>query len=1124
MDQGEPGLTRPLAPRAPGRPDRPQGSDHDPSRDRDLGPAWPDDRALIDGGLIDGGLIDGDGDELIADEWSLEQAPSEPGRATGLAASDGGTGLAASDGGTGLAASDGGTGLAIRVAPDPTPVGAQHRADPAPDLVAHRSKTSRFASRRGRLRIADNRVRAAVAALSAIAFVWLWFRIATPHTVPPAVMLLTLGVVGVQAAWLIGRRRGAATIAGVVLLDLTFALLAAQIGVGGMFRSPALPNSADSTSHFMVVDYLREHLLPRGRIMGWSPESAGGWPVLRVYFPFAFLLAAALGMPIFGFSLLPADLAYNVALLASVFAYPLSVYVFVRTFGLRGVAPGLVALVSSIFLYDVHQVGLGGNLASLTMGEIAYSWSIPLALLALCAFERALRARRGAGWAMFLVAATVTSHVIGGLALLLGSLVLLVRHFRNGGWRRWLEVVGVGVAVTGVWLLPFLNGIPLSTNFGYAKHVAYRSMLLKWTAVCSGEGCGYSFPFWQVGHFKYVFFAGVFGVAWSLIKRRPVGLMVLGWGLLLALAFRFMPEDVLWNVRITPFYDVVVYIAGGIGLAAMCEALGALLRRLAGRRPNFFARRVVPAVVAGSVALGALLPVWHITRVNPVSKHWAAKVPILGSHEPAPEVVSWAGFVGGLLFGIQGRPGNAAEEASFARISGFVAEYRRIAKEVGCGSIYIEPGGDPDNGLAYNQILWNIGYWTDACIGSIQSHYYEGSPMSGYYFLADFMTGDKSEGNMRLLPYRDKRDGAIGIKMMRELGVRYLALHGQQSIPDAQATQGLVQVGAAGSWKIFEIQDMKVAEGLAKWPANLPDYGGKKAPGPLSRLLAMGDRVPTATWPWLDETIEWIQNPDGYAQKLVEGGPQDWPQAKVTTLHVSHGRTFGSGITVNVPQPVDVAMPAVISNLQRGNDWISFDVDRSNVPVIVRLPYDPMWVATGSSQPVRSSPNFMVIVPHDKHVELHARSTRTDRAGWVVTLIALAVGIGAVRRWRRDLVHDDSEQALLQELANRARARAQSRADSVEAGPTHQVDHVASRDDLSPQRAAADGHTASPTIQVSGHRWLDEAAHGDALRGPPYAERDTVGIGPAGRHSFGRETPVASKAGWRTASAGVAPL
>ena len=850
--------------------------------------------------------------------------------------------------------------------------------------------------------------------------VWLWFRIAAPNPVPVHVLCVTMGVTGMQAAWLTARRRSAGVILGVVLLDATLAIFAAQVGVGGFFKTPALPNAADNTSHFMVVDYLRDFLLPRGRITGWSPESAGGWPVLRVYFPFAFLAAGLLSTSWFGFVLLPADLAYKMVVLGALFGYPVAAYVCARQFGLRRYAPGLVALVASIFLYDVHQVGLGGNLASLTMGELAYSWSIVLALLALGMLNQTLETRRRPWRAMLLVTATMMAHIVGAMAFMLGAVCVLVFHFRRGGWRRWLEIVAVGAAGAGLWLLPFLNGIPLSTNFGYSKHVEYRSMLLKWTAVCKGEGCGYSYPSAQVAHIKYVFIAGVIGLVWGLVRRQRFVLFLAMWAGTLALAFRFMPEGVLWNVRVTPFYDVAIYMAGGVGAGAICQIVYAIARRVFSLVSSRHAPRVATALASCAFVVCAALPVWHITRVNGVSQHWSKKFPVVGSREiPTEGLTTWTGWFGGATYGIQGHPGNVAEETNFSRIGDFVEEFRRIARQNGCGRMYLEPGQDPSNGVSYNQTLWNVGYWTNACIGSIQTHYYEGSPMSGYWFLADFMTGDVGEGNMRLLPYRDKRDGPTGIKMMRELGVRYLALHGSKSIPDAEATPGMVQVGAVGTWKIFEISDMKLAEGLTKWPANLPDYGGEK-PSIVSRALAMGDRVPTKTWPWLHETIEWLQAPDGYAQKYVEGGPADWPEANVTTLHDYHGKTFGSGITVSVPQPADVTLPAVVSNIKTGPDWVSFDVDRSNVPVIVRIPYDPMWVASGASQPVRSTPNFMVIVPHDKHVVLRALDTRTDRAGWVVTLVAVAAGVGVTRRWRKEHAAQAAQERLWADLARRA--------------------------------------------------------------------------------------------------------
>ena len=81
------------------------------------------------------------------------------------------------------------------------------------------------------------------------------------------------------------------------------------------------------------------------------------------------------------------------------------------------------------------------------------------------------------------------------------------------------------------------------------------------------------------------------------------------------------------------------------------------------------------------------------------------------------------------------------------------------------------------------------------------------------------------------------------------------------------------------------------------------------------------------------------------------------------------------------------------------DDRISFDVDRTGSPVLVKTSYFPNWQATGANGPWRVAPNLMVVVPTSRHVELHYGFTPVDNLGRVVSVAALA-GVGLL--WWRE--------------------------------------------------------------------------------------------------------------------------
>jgi hypothetical protein len=87
-----------------------------------------------------------------------------------------------------------------------------------------------------------------------------------------------------------------------------------------------------------------------------------------------------------------------------------------------------------------------------------------------------------------------------------------------------------------------------------------------------------------------------------------------------------------------------------------------------------------------------------------------------------------------------------------------------------------------------------------------------------------------------------------------------------------------------------------------------------------------------------------------------------------------------------------------VSNIRTTESSVSFDVDRTGVPVMVKTSYYPNWVARGAKGPWRATPNFMVVVPTSRHVELEFETATVDRVGRVLTVVGL-VGLGGLVWW-----------------------------------------------------------------------------------------------------------------------------
>ncbi|MET0477537.1 MAG: hypothetical protein ABW222_06225, partial [Actinomycetota bacterium] len=139
----------------------------------------------------------------------------------------------------------------------------------------------------------------------------------------------------------------------------------------------------DMGSHHYVATFLREDLLPRGRVTGWAPGWFAGIPMLTFYFPLPYVLIAVLTLP------LGDQVAFKLVTVLGLLALPVTCWGAFRVLRLREPAPLLAACAATVFLFmsqvtPTQQFTIwGGNIASTMAGEFPFSISFALLPLAL---------------------------------------------------------------------------------------------------------------------------------------------------------------------------------------------------------------------------------------------------------------------------------------------------------------------------------------------------------------------------------------------------------------------------------------------------------------------------------------------------------------------------------------------------------------------------------------------------------------------------------------------------------------------------------------------------------------------------------------------------------------------
>src|SRR5207302_5121332 len=156
-----------------------------------------------------------------------------------------------------------------------------------------------------------------------------------------------------------------------------------QLQPSQLFRNTT-PAGGDMGAHVWQPAYLRDHLLPHGRLTGWTPDWYAGFPAMVFYFPLPSLAIVLLSV------ILPYSIAFKLITVIGLLTLPAAVFAFGRLSGMRDPGPACLAAASLPFLFDRTFTIYGGNIPSTLAGEFAFSISLSLMFLFLGFFARGL--------------------------------------------------------------------------------------------------------------------------------------------------------------------------------------------------------------------------------------------------------------------------------------------------------------------------------------------------------------------------------------------------------------------------------------------------------------------------------------------------------------------------------------------------------------------------------------------------------------------------------------------------------------------------------------------------------------------------------------------------------------
>lgn len=635
---------------------------------------------------------------------------------------------------------------------------------------------------------------------------------------------------------------------------------------------------------------------------------------------------------------LPYGIALKLVTVLGVVAMPICAYVMGRLFRLPPPGPALLAVALTLFLFDRSWTIYGGNLASTLAGEYSFSISLSLALLFFGVLSRALDSGHHRGKATLLLALVILCHAIPAFFAVVGAVVMVALRANWARVRFAAPILALGCLLTAFWSVPFVLRRGLLTDMGWERLDGLKEGLLPDAT-------------------RWVFALALVGVVMSFALRVRVGIFVAIVGVLAAVGFWGDAAGAvhIWNARLLPFYYLALYLLAAIGVSEVIRSI-ALLIGSGGEVVQRTVRGAGTVLVASAAIVTVALPL-HVLPFGHLDGSTYRWGPLETNDDSF--VDSWAAW---------NYSGYERKDA-YPEYRGIVSTMQRVGETEGCGRAHWEYESDL-NRYGTPMALMLLPFWTSGCIASMEGLYFESSATTPFHFLNAAELSAAPSNPVRDTPERPMHysglDLTAGVQHLQLMGVRYYMAFSPEATLAAAAHPDLREVASSAPWTVYEVSGSELVEPLANEPAV---------------LQGMRNENPA----WQRDAVAWYNDAASLDVVLASNGPLGWQRIEAGE------------------QPERRALPSTrVSNIDPQDQSLSFDVDRVGQPMLVKVSYFPNWSVKGADGPYRVTPNLMVVIPTERHVELSYGETSVEYLGWGTTLAALlALGLLA----RRGPVH-----------------------------------------------------------------------------------------------------------------------
>ncbi|MAG50785.1 hypothetical protein CL621_04075 [archaeon] len=293
----------------------------------------------------------------------------------------------------------------------------------------------------------------------------------------------------------------------------------------------------DTASHYYPADYLKNYLIPNGKISGWSQGWYAGFPLFQFYFPLSFLIMAFLS------NFIGLQVAFKLVTILGIFTLPIFIYFSLKLMKFKFPIPVISSCFSLAFLFMEANSMWGGNIPSTLAGEFSYSISLSFSILFFGFLWKGIKESK---------------YLLTNISLLI---IIGLTHIYTLMW----------VAFTSLF---FLISKDFKKNLFYLLKIGSVSfLLLSWFLLPFLFKLGYTSPyadFWNVEFLKLfpiiLWPFAIFSIFAIFNFKTDKRIRFFCFSLLISIVFFYLAKHIgLVNIRYVPFIQILLIILGGIG-------------------------------------------------------------------------------------------------------------------------------------------------------------------------------------------------------------------------------------------------------------------------------------------------------------------------------------------------------------------------------------------------------------------------------------------------------------------------------------------------------------------------------------------------------------------------------